>query len=66
MFQFYELLHIHANMKQEESKSANSNREIHITGRDEKSGRTLDDWNFQIEADHHISQIKTIYHSIIG
>jgi hypothetical protein len=43
MFQFYELLHIHANMKQEESKSANSNREIHITGRDEKSGRTLDD-----------------------
>ena len=61
MFQFCELLHIlHilANMKQEESKSANSNREIHITGWDEKSGRTLDDWNFQIEADHHISQTK--------
>jgi hypothetical protein len=53
-------------MEQEESKSTDSNQEIHITGWDDKSGGTLDDWNFRIEADHHISQTKTINLSIIG
>jgi len=53
-------------MEQEESKSTDSNQEIHITGWDDKSGGTLDDWNFRIEADHHISQTKRINHSIKG